>query len=169
MAKRKKRIRKHVIADLSVNYVEYHFLKAGHTMEITKSDYGYDGAIFTYNSNGEIENGNVFVQLKATDFINRYKKKGGYTFSVSKKDIDMWFNEPFPVYLILFDAIAEQAFWIYFQNYLSINRITPAKISGKSLTILINSQNLFGMSTPMLWQSHKEKVLKRLKGAISHV
>jgi hypothetical protein len=88
MAGKKKRVRKHVIADLSVNHVEYHILKNGYTIDTTQSDYGYDGIIFTFDSKGEIENGNIFVQLKATDFISRHKRQNGIAFSVSKKDIN---------------------------------------------------------------------------------
>lgn len=70
---------------------------------MTTSDYGYDGSIFTYNQLGEIENGYIFIQLKATDRIDRYQKKGAFSFPISKKDVELWQGEPFPAYLILFD------------------------------------------------------------------
>ena len=73
-AKRKRRVRKHIIADLSRNHIEYKLLKAGHTMVVDPADYGYDGSITTFDSNGEIENGYVFIQLKATDHLDKLKK-----------------------------------------------------------------------------------------------
>jgi hypothetical protein len=169
MADKKQRVRKHVIADLSVNHVEYHLLKAGHTMDVTKSDYGYDGIVFTFDSNGEIENGTIFVQLKATDSISRHKKKNGLSFSISKKDINLWHGEPFPVYLVLFDAIAEKAYWLYFQNYFAKSKITPAGVTGKSLAVSIDPKNLFDANTPKLWQSDKQNALKQLSGLVTHV
>jgi len=168
MADRKKRVRNHVIADLSVNHVEYHLLKAGYTMDVTKSDYGYDGIIFTFDSNGEIENGNIFVQLKATDSIDSHRKKNGLSFSISKKDIHLWYDEPFPVYLLLFDAVAENAYWLYLQQYLKKQKIAPSNLTGNSLAIHIDRINLFDLTTPKLWRSHKEIVLDELKGLISH-
>ena len=63
-ARRKRRTRAHIIADLSLHHVAYRIVKRGHTIEPIRSDYGYDGSIFTYNGRGEIENGNIFIQLK---------------------------------------------------------------------------------------------------------
>ncbi|MEW5949809.1 MAG: DUF4365 domain-containing protein [Thermodesulfobacteriota bacterium] len=168
MADKKRRVRKHVIADLSVNHVEYHVLKAGYTMDTTKADYGYDGVVLTFDSHGEIENGNIFVQLKATDLISRHKKKDGLSFSVSKKDITLWHDEPFPVYLVLFDAAAEKAYWLYFQKYLTKNKITPSRVKGKYLAVHIDDTNIFNSTTPKTWRLDKEKALSQLKGVVTH-
>jgi hypothetical protein len=168
MADKKRRIRKHVIADLSVNHVEYQVLKAGYTMSTIKADYGYDGFVSTFDSHGEIENGTIFVQLKATDSISRYRRKDGFSFSVSKKDINLWHGEPFPVYLVLFDAAAEKAYWLYFQKYLTKNKITLSSVKGKSLAVHIADKNVFDSTTPKAWQSDKEKVLSQLKGVVTH-
>jgi hypothetical protein len=124
--KRKKRTRKHVIADLSLHHVAYQVVKCGFTIEPTRSDYGYDGSIFTYDRRGEVENGAMFVQLKATDHIARYKRRTTFSFPIEKRDVDLWKDEPFPVYLILFDTAAEVAYWLYLQAYLETNGITDA-------------------------------------------
>ena len=63
----------------------------------------------TYGADGEVENGLIYVQLKATDKIGRRPKKHRVPFRVLKQDVDLWEDEPFPVYLVLFDAIAECA------------------------------------------------------------
>jgi len=81
-ARRKRRTRAHIIADLSLHHVAYRIVKCGHTIEPIRSDYGYDGSIFTYNGRGEIENGNIFIQLKATDHIDRYRKRGAFSFQI---------------------------------------------------------------------------------------
>ena len=39
---RKRRTREHVIADLSVNHLERVVLRAGHTVERFRHDYGFD-------------------------------------------------------------------------------------------------------------------------------
>jgi|ERR1700677_2965634 len=168
MAAKKRRVREHVIADLSVNHVVYHVLKAGYTIEVTRADYGYDGSIVTFNRKGEIENGNIFIQLKATDSIGRFKNKNGFAFSVSKKDLNLWHQEPFPVYFVLFDAKKEKAYWIYFQKYLTKHKIKPAHIKKKSFVIHIKKKNLFDSTTPKSWRADKENALKQLKGVVTH-
>ncbi len=56
---RKRRTREHVIADLSVNYVERQVLLCGFTVERRWHDYGFDLFMNTYDPNGEIECGEV--------------------------------------------------------------------------------------------------------------
>jgi hypothetical protein len=80
----------------------------------------------------------------------------------------LWHGEPFPVYLVLFDAVAERAYWLYFQKYLAKNKIIPSSISGKSLAVHIDDKNFFDSNTPGLWRSDKEKALKQLKGVVTH-
>lgn len=47
---RKQRTRQHVIADLSVNYVERVILEEGHSFERPANDYGYDLVMTTHDS-----------------------------------------------------------------------------------------------------------------------
>ena len=54
---RKRRTREHVIADLSVNFVERQVLLCGHTVERVRADYGYDLLLSTYDPKGEVETG----------------------------------------------------------------------------------------------------------------
>ncbi len=64
---RKRRTREHMIADLSANHVERYALRCGFTVERIVHDYGIDLTLSTYSASGEIENGLVYIQLKATD------------------------------------------------------------------------------------------------------
>jgi hypothetical protein len=63
----KTRTRQHVIADLSVNYLERFILLSGYTLHRVHFDYGYDLAMTTYNQLGEVQPGLAFFQVKATD------------------------------------------------------------------------------------------------------
>ena len=91
---RKRRTPEHVIADLSVNYLEYFVLKAGFTLEKFDADYGYDAELYTYNDNGEIENSPVYIQLKATNNIELYKlKSGDISFPIGKRDLELWLKQ----------------------------------------------------------------------------
>jgi hypothetical protein len=166
--KRKRRIRRHVIADLSFHHVAYQVVKCGFTIEATRSDYGYDGSIFTYNSRGEIENGTIFVQLKATDRITRYKRPRAFSFPIEKRDVDLWRDEPFPVYLILFDATSEVAYWRYLQEYLETEPVAAFKKPEFSLRVQMNASQIVDAKSIHEWRRHKARVLASI-GSISHV
>src|SRR5436305_11467540 len=101
---RKRRTREHIIADLSVNHVERLVLRCGWTVERTRYDYGIDLDMHTYNPAGEVENGKVLFQLKATDSPKR--SAGGTAISVRLdwRDLLFWANEAAPVILIIYDA-----------------------------------------------------------------
>ena len=64
---RKRRTHQHIIAVLGFNYTERQVLKAGFILNRLFPDYGYDGSMVTFDTNGELEPGNIFIQVKATD------------------------------------------------------------------------------------------------------
>jgi hypothetical protein len=66
---RKRRTRAHVIADQSVNYIERFIIDERHTAQRQEHDYGYDLNVITYDSEGYVEPGSFFVQLKAAEAL----------------------------------------------------------------------------------------------------
>ncbi len=66
-APRPRRTREHVIASQSRNYIEKFILEKGHTASRPSDDYGYDLFVETYDQHGYVENGEICVQIKATD------------------------------------------------------------------------------------------------------
>ena len=59
---RKLRTREHVLADLSVNYVERQILLRGFAVNRMHTDYGIDLLMLTY-TDGVIESGHVLFQV----------------------------------------------------------------------------------------------------------
>jgi hypothetical protein len=114
---RKRRTREHVIADLSVNHVERAVLRCGWTVERTRFDYGIDLDMKTYSPNGEIENGKVLFQLKATDSLKRSADGMAISIRLEWRDLLFWVNEAAPVVLIIYDAKEDKAYWLYLQDY----------------------------------------------------
>ncbi len=167
MIKRKKRTRQHVIADLSLHHVAYTVVKCGYTLETTQSDYGYDALLFTYSDSGEVENGNIFVQLKATDQISKYRTQKRFLFPVDKKDVDLWQAELFPVYLILFDASAEAAYWLYFQKYLQMREVRASGIKGNWLSVEMDAAQIVDEKSVRGWRADKAEVLAKI-GSMKH-
>ena len=109
-----------MIAELGVNYVQRHILSKGHSSEVILHDYGIDLLMFTYNDDGEIENGHVEIQIKSTDKLTMLKTASAIAFKVEVAHLKAWQWAPLPVILILYDATGDgQAFWLYVQNYIS--------------------------------------------------
>jgi hypothetical protein len=87
MTTRKTRVRKHVIADMSLHHLAYIIASCTFTIEPTRADYGYDLSVFTFDAAGRYENGNVFVQLKATDTLKLDPTTREIKFRISKRDV----------------------------------------------------------------------------------
>jgi hypothetical protein len=168
MAGRKKRVRQHIIADMSFHHVAYRIVKHGFTIEAVSSDYGYDGSIVTFNSKGEVENGVIYIQLKATDKIKKGKTAHSAEFRVDKRDLAYWGDEPFPVYFILFDAKSERAYWIYFQKFVQAKKLSAAKMKTKTFAITIDTRQQVDEQTAKAWRAEKSAVLTQI-GAVDHV
>src|SRR6476646_2107489 len=96
---RKQRTRQHVIADLSVHYVEGFVLAAGHTVQRLDRDYGYDLFLTTYDEKGYVEPGHVCIQLQAAETLRIVGSD--YVFDIDIRDYNLWMFEKMPVILIL--------------------------------------------------------------------
>lgn len=165
---RKLRVTNHVIADLSANYVERLALQNRFSVESFEKDYGYDLNIFTFNRKGEFENGNIFVQLKATKKLRLIRNGTAVSFPTSKKDILHWSKEPLPVFLIIYDAKKEEGYWLYIQKYLetspgfNINKIKD------SYTVRIPATNVIDKKSIKKFRTYKQKILRKIQATISH-
>lgn len=164
---KKKRPRTHIIADLSVNHVERYIFLCGYSVERVEYDYGYDLIIFTYNNQGEIENGQIYVQLKATDSL-RIVEDNKIAFSLSRSDLELWLLEPMPCILIIYDAQTDQAYWLYLQAYFQkLVDFNLDKIAS-SITIYIPIENLLNQFSIKQFAKYRNNILKQLKGVIKH-
>ena len=165
---KKKRPREHIIADLAVNYVERFVFLCGYSVEKVEYDYGYDLIIFTYDSQGEIENGQIYLQLKARNSLRITKDKSAIAFSIHRSDLELWLLEPMPCMLIVYDAQMEQAYWLYLQAY--FEKITDFNLSemGETMTVYIPTKNILNQEAIRNFAQYRNNVLQQLKGVIHH-
>src|SRR5439155_4082722 len=105
---RKRRTREHVIADLSANYVEKQALLCGFSVERVRHDYGLDLILFTYDPQGEVESGEIFLQLKATDRVQLVAKGKFIAYRLERTDLHSWLSQFLPVILVVYDASADR-------------------------------------------------------------
>lgn len=119
--KRKRRTREHVIEDLSENHLEKMVLLRGHILRRPARDYGVDVTMFHFARDGQIENGEVRFQLKATDSMNLVDNGTVVSVPIETRDIEYWSKGVYPFILIIFDARAERAFWLDVKEYVRVN------------------------------------------------
>jgi uncharacterized protein DUF4365 len=167
VATKKRRTRAHVIADMSVYHLGYLIARCGFTFEAIEKDYGYDGSIFTYDSQGEIENLNMFTQLKATDKVKLSMDQKHVLFGISKKDMRLWQDEIAPVYLVLFDARNEKAYWVYLQKYFEENGLRASKITTDTVNVELDATRAVDEQAIKGWRDDKSRRLQRI-GNIPH-
>lgn len=167
MAK-KKRPRQHVIADLSVNHVERYILLCGFSVERVEHDYGIDLVIFTYDANGEIENGQIYVQLKATDALRRIGDGSLIAFSLQRSDVEFWLQEPMPWILIVYDAQDDLAYWLYVQAYFERQLGFDLAQVGETVTVYLPTSNILNQEAVRQFAQYKGNVLAQVQGVIRH-
>ncbi len=161
---RKRRTRQHIIADLSINHVERFVLRCGYSAERIIYDYGTDLSISTYNALGEIENGAIYVQVKATDTpVDPISLTIPIVLNV--KDLDFWLQEPMPFILILYEVQAEVAYWYYLQAKLSALDLSKL---GNTHTIYLEKQNILDESAVDLFATYKNQVLYQIQESFRH-
>ena len=75
--------------------------------------------MYTYDENGYVEEGQVFIQLKATDAITTHGEN--VVFAADIRDYNLWIREPMPVFLVVYDAAEKRACWLYVQEYFELD------------------------------------------------
>ncbi len=165
---RKKRPKEHIIADLSVNFVERYIFLCGYSVERIEYDYGYDLQIFTYDENGEIENGQIYVQLKATNSLIQLVDNETVTFKLTRSDLELWLDEPMPCILIIYDVQANEAYWLYLQAYFETLEKFDLRQVRDSVVVRVPKKNILNQEAIKKFATFKNDILKQIRGVIRH-
>jgi uncharacterized protein DUF4365 len=139
---RKRRTRAHVLADLSVHHVEGIALRCGYTVQPVEPDYGLDLMLFTYTPRGEVENGFVWMQLKATDRLRWRRDRQALVVRVQRAHLLYWLREHYPVILIVYDGIREAAYWLHIQGSLGKGEVFRLRRTGTTITLHVPVDNI---------------------------
>ena len=165
---KKKRPREHIIADLSVNHVERYVFLCGYSVERVEYDYGFDLIIFTYDVDGEIENGQIYVQLKATDSLKILADRETITFPLKRSDLELWLQEPMPCILIVYDAQMDIAYWLYLQAYFENLEGFDLSQVGETVTVYLPKANIIDRESIKQFARYRNNILTQLQGVIRH-
>jgi hypothetical protein len=165
---RKRRTREHVIADLSVNYVERQALLCGFSVERLHHDYGIDLILSTYTERGEAENGYVVFQLKATDHVQWVAKGQALAYRLDRADLQLWLSEPFPLILVVYDATADRAYWLYVQAYFAKQASFNLTRAPKTVSVRIPTTNVLDPAAIRTFQRYRNQVVAQTQGVITY-
>ena len=139
---RKLRTREHVIADLGINHLERQILLCGHTPQRITQDYGYDLFMTTYSPGGEVQEGWVYFQVKATARLPILRDRKTISWPVSRRDLRLWLSENYPVILVIYQASRDRAYWLDVQDYFSGSNSAALFKSGESLNVQISTSQV---------------------------
>jgi hypothetical protein len=159
---RKQRTREHVIADLSVHYVEGFILQEGHTPYRLTPDYGYDLVLFTHDQQGYLEPGSVYIQLKAAETLQAVASD--YVFDLDVRDYNLWTLEEMPVILILFDASRRRAYWLDVRKYFREDAARQPKNGARTVRVRVPSRQSVSLKAVATWRDLKGKACPGPRG-----
>jgi hypothetical protein len=153
-----------VIADLSINYVERQALLAGFAVQRIVRDYGIDLFIATYDASGDVENGEIRIQLKATDAPRWVRAGRAIAVRVDQGDFRHWLMEPMPVILAVYDAAQETAYWLYVQGHFGSGRATRFDQESATLTAHVPGTNGVTPAAMRQFGAYRDRILAQLEG-----
>lgn len=160
---RKRRTRSHTIADLSVNFVERLALKCGFVIQRENPDYSLDLRVSTFDTHGNVEAEQVWLQLKATDAIEDYRlgREDCFSYSIVAKDYFYWVDEVImPVFLVLYDAQREEAYWVDIKRF---EQSQPASRSSKTIQVHLPCFHVMGTQAMYWLRQRKQLLLEQFK------
>jgi hypothetical protein len=160
----KRRTREHVIADLSANHVERHALLCGFSVERRFHDYGLDLTITTYDDEGIVESGYILIQLKATDHLKLVSRRQMVACRIERTDLRAWVNDPVPVILVVYDAVAEVAYWLYVQQHFQQRPRFNLNRGAANVTLRIPCGNVLTTAVMQTFARWKNQLLLQMRG-----
>lgn len=164
-ATRKRRTREHVIADLSVNYVERQALLCGFTIERIVHDYGIDASLFTYDKRGETEVIWLPLQIKATEHLRLVQNGRFVTIRVERADLRSWLALVYPLFLIVYDAEKNRAFWLYVQAHYGTQRFRISQGTGQ-VTIRIPIGQRLNPGAIRKFADFRDRIIAQMKESV---
>lgn len=108
------------------------------------------------------------MQLKATNSIRLIEKDSFVAFEVSTKNYRLWMEEGSTVFLIVYDAVARKAYWLYFQKYFEDDPVRKPQAAAKWITLRIPVTNELSEVTVDYMRERKAAFLTRFAKVRHH-
>lgn len=155
-----------MLKDLSINYVERRIFLCGFAVNRLFTDYGIDLGMMTFTQTGEVENGSIFFQVKATDSPNILRDGKTISVRVDVADLKAWQEEWAPIILVLYDGQTDRAWWLYVQKYLDEKNVSldDIGIDQDRVTIRIPNGNRLNQRAMERFRRFRDEVHRSIKG-----
>jgi hypothetical protein len=114
----------------------------------------------TYSADGEVENGLIWMQMKATDSLGRSSKGKVLPLRLEWRDLLFWLNDTAPVVVILYDAQEDRAFWLHVQEYFRRQRWTQRAGPATTVTVHIPMANVLNEAAIRLFARLRDEYLR---------
>ena len=163
-----RRTRGHVIASQSFNYVEKFFIDKGHVASRPAEDYGIDMIVSTFDEDGYAQPGDIYLQLKASDWPAYSKDRSSISCKVGVQHYRLWMAYPLPVFLVVYDAGSSQAFWLDVQDYFRAQAGLGPRPGADSVTIRLPTANVFTGATVDYAVARKAATLYQVAEEVEH-
>ena len=111
---------------------------------------------------GEIENGDIRVQIKATDRLKAASGRSAIAVRLEWRDMVYWLNEPLPVILVIYDARADQAWWVYLNE--TVREEGRRAHTGATLTVRVPRGNVLDSKAIRLFRKFRDTALAHARG-----
>jgi Domain of unknown function (DUF4365) len=157
-----------VIADLGINHVERQVLLAGFTVEHTTHDYGIDLLMFTYDRQGEIEWGEIFLQVKASDHTRVVSAGKAAAVRIQHAHLGYWLKESTPVILVMYDVKRHVAYWVYVQAYFQKNPGLIWESSGDEMIVHIPKRQVLNPKAVRRFAEFRDRILQQRNQGVRH-
>lgn len=110
----------------------------------------------------------VLLQLKATDHLKLSGNGKTIAFSLVRRDLHYWLQQPSPVILVVYDAKARKAYWLYVQAHFEANIRTQIWRSQITTTVNIPVKNILNRAAILRFQQYNSDVITQQQDKIHH-
>src|SRR5262249_40559582 len=104
----------------------------------------------------------VLFQVKATDHLTQSADGATVTFRVERADLNRWLAETYPVILVVYDARAEIAYWLYVQAHFASERLRAG--SSPKITVHIPAANVLDEAAIRRFAAAKAAIQSQTRG-----
>jgi hypothetical protein len=124
--------------------------------------------MFTYSQSGEIESGQVLLQVKASDRLRLLRDQQTIALAVNREDLKLWIREPDPVILVVYDGGSERAYWEYVQARFEEQRTVELYRGQGHVTVHIPTTNRLNRQAIRTFARFRDQVQAQITGRIRH-
>jgi Domain of unknown function (DUF4365) len=104
--------------------------------------------------------------MKATDHLQRRADNKAVLFRVERADLESWLEQTFPVILVVYDAQADIAYWLYVQAHFVPGAARMG--TGRTVTVHVPTENVLNEAAVRRFAAAKEAIQRQVEGVQHH-